>query len=541
MSTVIYSSLNLKIMKKTLFLFLSCIFFVSIYQAVGQDPYTRLKQAADQSPVIRQEMARVAISESDSRLKVSRKSPVAFRQFDMVDKTGKRLNPDEDVVVNGKNQKAKEFFDKLNEIEREQNTKGYSLRDSKTPLVIDIVTPSSSLDGRVSEMAQKTSALRSERELQTLTATSKQVDGLDLKSFDKYNDAEKSRLAQTRFSVDGSGNIKAAANPKVVVAPPTVVNPKSAAADNRKTLAKNHSGVWSGDKDLTVDPGTKTPSPSTALKIINETSTKDWSFGVMSTFEAGIKASLTRYAKICTFNPQSPGKSMSEFKVSVNASVYGGLFDNNMDLLSGGVEFYAPSDSSKSMSAKAQIQIAGITIMSLNETVTQSKTYGKSTGKSIDKSFAISVPICCGIGFTGKVGVKGSVGLNYNGGIYRTVVSLSADPVVDLKGYVEAGISIGGVANLGVGGELTFIKGDIPLNSFVGIWAQNAEQVVVGYNYYMGFDLSMLSGRLYGYAELCAPIVGCYRLGEVNFFKWGGFKSSGTFAEGGSNYVLANL
>src|SRR4051812_27851227 len=121
-------------MKKTLFLFVSCMFLVSIYQAAAQDPYTRLKLAAQQSPVIKEELPRVALSEADPRLKVDRRAPVAFRQFDMVDKTGRRVNPDETVIVNGKNEKAKEFFDRLNEIEREQNAKGYSLRDSRATL-----------------------------------------------------------------------------------------------------------------------------------------------------------------------------------------------------------------------------------------------------------------------------------------------------------------------------------------------------------------------------------------------------------------------
>ncbi|MEP6674334.1 MAG: hypothetical protein ABJA78_04240, partial [Ferruginibacter sp.] len=342
-----------------------------------------------------------------------------------------------------------------------------------------------------------------------------------------YNGTERDKLERTKFAVNASGVLSA-------------LTPKS---DETGIKAKRFAttGVTSPNKDLTLTTGGNN-NASTALKVINETTSKDWSFGIMSTFKAGVQVDFTRYAKICPFNPQSPGKSMSEFKVSANAKVYGGLFGNSLDLLSGGIELYAPSDSTKQMTAKAQILVAGITVLSLNESVTQSKTYSKSNARSIDKSFPITVPICCGISFSGKIGVKGDVGLNYNGGVYRTVATLQAGPVIDLKGYVEAGVSIGGVGKLGVGGELTFVHGNVPVSGYVGIWSQTASQIVVGYNYYMGYDLSVLSGRLYAYADVCVPVIDkCHRLGEINFFTWSGFKASGTIADGGSNYVLANL
>jgi len=228
--------------------------------------------------------------------------------------------------------------------------------------------------------------------------------------------------------------------------------------------------------------------------------------------------------------------------------VYAGLFDHSLDLLSGGVEFYAPSDSGKAMSVKVQIRAAGITIMSRNENFNQSKSLGESanynnfSGKLIDQHADITVPICCGIGFSGKIGIKGNIGFNYGGSIYRTVVNLRAEPVIDLDGYAEAGVSLGGVAKLGAGGELTFIQGHIPFSSLIGIWAQNADQIVVGYSYYLGYDLTVLKGRIYGYADACIPIIDkCHRLGEINFFKWSGFKASGTIADGNTSYVINNL
>jgi hypothetical protein len=57
----------------------------------------------------------------------------------------------------------------------------------------------------------------------------------------------------------------------------------------------------------------------------------------------------------------------------------------------------------------------------------------------------------------------------------------------------------------GVGGKLTFLKGNLSLDAFAGIWAQDAEQIVLAISYHFGYDLEMLSGSLYCYLEACAP------------------------------------
>ncbi|MBX2934688.1 MAG: hypothetical protein KF825_10605 [Ferruginibacter sp.] len=525
-------------MKKVLFIILSVLFFSM--QAISQDPYIKLKQKAAESATLKEDLTKVTIAESDRRLIWTKKATIPFKPFEMVDKNGKKIDPNETITVNGRNEKAKVFFDKLNEIEKNQNTKGYSLRDSKSPLVIKVITPNAELGGRVSQMSKRVGQLKEESELGAIFSTTKKVGTLMLKPYETYSGAEKNKLNQTRFSVDASGQLRTTFIPRRY----TSYNPSKTPSKTTAGQAGKRGQTFGHVKnrnEISVDGSYHPAGEITPLKVIGDISSKEWSLGIMSTFKAGVKADLLRSAKIYSFNPQSPGKSMSEFKIRASANVYAGLFGHSMDLLSGGMEFFAPADSSKKMTAKGQILIAGLTVLNLNESITQSKSYNKTTGMSVDKSFPITIPICCGVDFAGKIGIKGNVGLNYSGAIYRTIVNLQAEPVIDIKGYAEAGLSVGGIAKFGIGGELTFLKGHIPLNGLVGIWAQNAEQIVVGYNYYMGFDLSVLSGRLYGYADICAPLFGCYRIGEVDFFTWGGFKGSGTFVEGGNYYVLANL
>lgn len=530
-------------MNKLVILFFTCILLIGFNNAMGQDPYAMLKQTAAKSPVLTKDLGQTTLTESDPRLSVSRKTPVPFRGFDMVDKSGKKIDPNATITVNGKSQRAQDVFNKLNEIEREQNAKGYSIRDDK-PVIIDIVTPASSLDGKVQENSRSTAPLKSERDLQTLAANTRQVGNIVLKPAEQYNETERKKVTSTRFAVNGSGSLSASDR---VIAPAAPAGPV-ANTGAPSVKANRNANVRTGFKTATRAQDPKPVPSSTPLKVINDVTTKEWSFGVMSTFKAGVKAELSRSSKIYRYNPQSPGSSLSEFKVNATASVFAGLFDHSMDLLSGGVEFYAPSDSGKAMSVKVQVRAAGITIMSKNESFTQSKSVGESSsfsnfsGKLIDQHTSITVPICCGIAFTGKIGVKGNIGFNYGGSVFRTVVNLRAEPVIDLQGYAEAGVSLAGIGKLGVGGELTFIQGHIPFSSMVGIWAQNEEQIVVGYSYYLGYDLTVLKGRIYGFADACVPVIDkCHRLGEINFFKWSGFHSSGTVADGNTNYVINNL
>jgi len=282
-------------MKRLELLFFTTIFIISIQHTDAQDPYSRLKQAAGQNPVLRQSLSEVVIPESDPRRKVEKKTPIAFRSFEMADKKGTKIDPEETIAVNDKNEKAKVVFDKLNEIEKEQNAKGYSIRNKESALVIDIVTPASELDGRVPEMLKSIGPLRSESELKTLSATTKQVSSLTLNPFAQYNSAEREKLEGTKFEVNGSGVLSASAYGN---------------ANGLKTAKRFPvTGVTNPNRNSTLTTGNNT-SPATALKVINETSTKDWSFGIMSTFKAGVEVSLVRYAKICPFNPESPCQNL---------------------------------------------------------------------------------------------------------------------------------------------------------------------------------------------------------------------------------------
>ncbi|MEP6674422.1 MAG: hypothetical protein ABJA78_04680, partial [Ferruginibacter sp.] len=243
-------------MKKIFFSLLACVLFIGIHHAAGQDPYTRLKQSAGQNPVLRQNLKEVVIPENDSRRKVEKKAPIAFKPIEMVDKQGRRINPDETIVVNEKSEKASVIFDKLNEIEKEQNARGYSIRNNQAPLIIDIITPSSELDGRVPEMAKSINRLKSESELNTLAASIKQVDGITINPFGQYNGTERDKLERTKFAVNASGVLSASTS-----------TPKSSETGLKAKRFANTTGVTDPNKNLTLTTGGSNNS-SNALKVI---------------------------------------------------------------------------------------------------------------------------------------------------------------------------------------------------------------------------------------------------------------------------------
>ena len=190
------------------------------------------------------------------------------------------------------------------------------------------------------------------------------------------------------------------------------------------------------------------------------------------------------------------------------------------------------------MSATISVKALGMNLFpSKTFSYSQEKSLSKTYGRSFDKSFPLRVPLLPGLDFKGLIGVIGEVGFEYEAKIERTVASVHAKPLIDLKVYGEGGLSLIGVAGGGVEAELTFIKGQLDLNAHAGIFSQNLLNVVVGVNHYFGYEIEILSGSISAFGEVCSPVDipwvdDCYRKDHL-LFKWNGFKDSGTITEGG--------
>lgn len=487
--------------------------------AKASNPFKRLKEEAQNTTVQKSKTKPVKITTNNPNWKIRSKSAIPFVPFKLEDKNGNAISPNEKVTLKtGKVITAQELIDKTNAIEKKLNAQGYSLRNDSKKIVSTTVTANKFLDGRKSLAPKSIGAFMKEKEVKKFMSLEKKIKvaslspagrlkTITLKPYSSYTNAEKKELDTYDFS-KSSGTVVA-----------------------KKT---NKPRVYDKFKTQTLGNLSK-------LYKVDITNKKNWGFGHPSTFQASIEGSINRFAVIYPFDSKDTDKNKSEFRVSAKGKAKGALFGNEMDLLNASCEFIAPSDVSKNMTAKIKVKAMETSLFSLNKSYAQQKSFSKIHGKTFDKSFAIEIPIVAGIDFKGLIGVKGNIGFEYEAKIERTIASVHAKPLVNLEGYAEAGVEFLNLLGGGIGGKLTFIKGEFDLNAHTGIYNQNSTDIVVGIKYYFGYDVEILSGEMYAYLEACVKYIGCYRPVEHTFFKWDGFKDSGTIIEGDETFSLANI
>lgn len=435
-----------------------------------------------------------------------KKSPIAFKPFEMIDKNGAPIAPDRPVTLrSGKQITAKAYFDRLNTFEQKLNAQGFTLRNNEPVIASETVTESEYLDGMISKQPQPIGDLRSDEYLSKFMNPVKKVGDVSLKPLDDYSAEEQRKLQRYTFQAAGDN----------VTATPI------AAASIPTTVA--------------------IPNP-VVLKKINESDVKEWSFGKASTFKVSARAELIRQATIYQFDPKNPGKSMSEFRVTGKGNLSGYAFGHSVNILNGETEFFAPADSARKMTAKVKIDIGGITLLNLSKSYAQKTRLSDDKYWSLNKSFGIQVPIALGIDFTGKIGIKGKAGLIYSATLGRGFVSPEVIAYGNLSGYAEAGAEFLDLIGGGAGTSLVLFNGKLDLFASLFLANQNVNQIVVGYSYYFGYDITMLKGRVYCYTEVCVPFTDwCWRPIEHTLFSWGGYTKKGTIAEGSKLYIIANL
>jgi len=471
-------------------------------------------------------MKSVKITINDPNWKGRSKAKIKFVPFKLEDKNGRAIPPNRMITLkNDKKSTAQEAIDKLNKIEQKLNAQGYSLRNRSPNTISRTITGNKHLDGRRASAPKSVGALKKSTALKRYMSLEKKVGiastffnsnkkSITLKPYSMYTESEKKEINQYNFSKKSDGGVIA----KKIVVP----------RHYQKLRTKRFANL----------------SAITEYKPTDNVA--NWNFGNPNSFHASFEGRLHRYAKIYPFDSKNPEKNKSEFNVSATGKVKGTILNNSMDILYASAEFNAPSNVSKKMTAKIQVKVLGSTIFNESKSHAQEASFSDDPSISFDNSFEFEVPIIAGLDFVGLIGAKGEVGFEYKGEIQRTVALIEAKPIVNLTGYGKAGLEFAEVFGGGVEGELSFIKGNLELQAYSGIFNQNSEQIVVGINHYFGYDINMLSGSLDAYAEACVPdfvpIYGgdCKRFTH-NVFKWDGFKTSGTIAEGSFTHTLLNI
>jgi hypothetical protein len=83
-------------------------------------------------------------------------------------------------------------------------------------------------------------------------------------------------------------------------------------------------------------------------------------------------------------------------------------------------------------------------------------------------------------------------------------------PKANVSAYGQLGVGTSGLS-AGVGGKVDIVKGKSDLFGQVALEFDGASKPFIHQRYYLYNDWKMLSGNIYAYAEVCLPIVGCWK------------------------------
>lgn len=488
-------------------LFVITVICLPIHTLNAQDnPYERMKKAAKAKPVYKSELPAVTVTTKSPVWKSVFKSPIQYKPIEMVDKTGRRILPDEIITLkNGKKITAKEFFETLNAIEKKLNAQGQSLRNSNQRLASFTETKKNYLEGRVQYLPKPIGGLRSKDEIKTILNPSKKIGPFQLKPINQYTPEEKKKIQLVSFQ-----NNKGQLTVKPII--------------------------------KTARPVLQIPPASVPFKTIYNVTSKDWNIGDVNTFQAGISGDLTREVKVYSIDFLDPEKSKMELKVAAKGRVYGSLYNNSMDLMNVKAEFFSPSDVTRNMTSNLFISLGGTTVLNLTTPYNDIQTITGRQDLDIQKEFPVRIPIVAGIDFVGRLGVEGVVGVEYDASFGRMFAGLQLKPLAEINGYAEAGVQLVHMLEGGVGFNLTFLRGNLDLQAFIGVMGGNENQLLIAETYYYGYEVSTLNGKVYCYWEFCSPIPlpfidDCYRK-EHTLFEWSGYSKSGTIDEGNKQYII---
>jgi hypothetical protein len=129
-------------MKRRLLLLTTGVFLLSLNSLMAQNPYDRIRSLAQSSPpVIHKAETDVIITANDPRYRIQSRQPIPFKPFELINTAGKPMNPDSLVrLPNGSSITLKNYLDKLNELERQLNLVGYTLRRDSNILLSKMYT-----------------------------------------------------------------------------------------------------------------------------------------------------------------------------------------------------------------------------------------------------------------------------------------------------------------------------------------------------------------------------------------------------------------
>ena len=211
-------------------------------------------------------------------------------------------------------------------------------------------------------------------------------------------------------------------------------------------------------------------------------------------------------------------KTNSEFSAFIGTETNMYVLNNRFKLAATSINLKAPSIASEKLSTNVVIMCIGKSIrVESEEYVGDIKEINKNYSDNVYlKLLEITLPIVGPISIRTTLSTGGSVGTTNNSILRRSGLTATVKPSGEFHVNLEGAIGIGGVAQVGVGGQLSVLNDNIAAFIQNGLSANATGWKLENYNRVV-LDADFVRGRLYAFAQLgLCPGWFCLR-GELTF------------------------
>ncbi len=260
-------------------------------------------------------------------------------------------------------------------------------------------------------------------------------------------------------------------------------------------------------------------NPVTSANVI-----KDWDL------RAGDPAHFSAYltGKVST----SGDKDHATFHAESEAG--GSAFGHAQELIKISADFTASR--TEEHSASLEVKAAGNTVFSLDKRSKELWSKGERVEKSVDIAATIPLFSIGIIGVNAKIGVQGTIGVDYGVSVGPGIVSAHVTPYERTAVYVQCSVNAL-VAEAGAIGKLTLINDDLELTGSVALVPNKNAQGDLNWGVLSKVQLhnnmEMLNGDVSAFLKLYFPCWThilpsiCNKEFDVHLFGWKGVKAEG--------------
>ena len=421
-------------------------------------------------------------------IKINRRQPIAFKPFEMRDpETGAEIPPDKVLTFpDGKQAKAGEYYQTLNEVERGLNALGYSLREDWESITIQ--------ESVVNEAALQSQARR-------IRASVNPNKSFAARSFEDFN--REATQIQSGFE-----NLEIASQPGK--------NPNIAASNSGGVAKVNDGavGLRNVGRGLEINKLNLPPKKPVVAQSVKE---YPYSIGDPKLFAGYVNGKLELKG------------SEENMALLGEAKAGASIFGINADLLRLNGNMNAPRKGN--MTGKIGLDVLPFgTVYSLSLDGASISKKDAAT-KTLDATFANFRVMVGPVPVQVKAGAQGSAGFKYYAGLNPASALAELTPFVHSKVYVQAGVDIV-VAGAGAAAEMTLVNYDLSMYGGVRLWVQTPEgqtkpMLGIRQQYQIAHKLEMLNGSAYAYAYIYVPKFGVppwkKKEWRWDIWKWNGF------------------